>query len=417
MNEKFHTHLKKAGEEMSLTQEQRQRMRGVLHAYMEMKPIRARTHVTSVSTFSWFFSARPIAAVLVLALFASSVGISYAAENALPGDVLYPIKTDVNEPVQGALATTASAKAAWAMSVAGERVQEAATLAAEDKLSTSTQQALQSNFETHADIAAQAIAQQASSSPTASAETAISFQAQLAEYQNVLAQVGSTTMSNTMPLADAIRNEGRRLDAIRAASESRIASTSEAAYATANMQVAAQEQLNTSAQLAQSDSGSLSTSSAQLVSAQLDTASTTISAGEALAAQDATSSALGAFQSALTSTEELGVFLQTSSSIHSHTGLVVGQPQQDPSGGAQGGRQYGGPDHGVHAAWMMNATSTATSTSSNAPQSSATTSTDESVTNVSAQAEVQAPTPSDGSQSVPASSSALPLSLPTPLSL
>ncbi len=97
------------------------------------------------------------------------------------------------------------------------------------------------------------------------------------------------------------------------------------------MAIAARAQLHTSSELARTASKSISTSSAELVAAQLDTASHAIAAGENLTAQNDTPAALGAFQSALRATEKLGVFLQTSSDIHARTGLVVSEPKTSTS--------------------------------------------------------------------------------------
>ena len=325
MNEKLHTHLKKVGEEVSLTQEERARMRRTLYAYMEMKPVRTTApiiSVSTVSTFGSFFMFRPVAAVLVLALFISSTGISYAAEDALPGDVLYPIKTYINEPVQGALAVSASAKAAWAANVAGTRVQEAATLAAEGRLSASTQQQLQADFEQHAQVATNAIAETASSSPDQSTEAAVRFEAQLSEYENVLTQIGTAKNIDVASLTSSIKNERGHIAAIRAQTES-----SDTDYSAATgMGIAARAELDASTKLAHAVSESLSASSAQIVATQLDDASSSISAGDDFAAQSAGTEAINAFQNALATTEKLGVFLNTSSTIHAHTGLVVGEP-------------------------------------------------------------------------------------------
>lgn len=207
MNNKLHEYLKKAGEEISLTHEEREKMRGVLHAYMAMKPIRAPSVAAEPAVFSWFFTLRPVAVVLAFAVFASSAGISYAAEGALPGDLLYPIKTHVNEPVKGALAVSPSAKTAWAMRVAGERIKEATMLAAEGRLNSEHQQELQANFESHARKASENISAQASTSPEASAEIGVRFEAQLSEYERVLTQVGEEKNIAVGTLVSSVRAE------------------------------------------------------------------------------------------------------------------------------------------------------------------------------------------------------------------
>src|SRR3989338_2147554 len=358
MNEKFHNSIKKAGEEISLTNAERVQMRRTLHSYMEMKPLRTSASAP-VMTFGWLFTMRPVAAVLVLAVFVSSAGVSYASENALPGDVLYPIKIRVNEPVKGALAVSASAKTAWAMDVAGERVKEAATLAAEGRLNTKTQDELQVDFERHARQATVAMEENASSSPEVSGEAAVRFEAQLTEYENVLAQIGAAKDVDVVVLTSSVKSERERVAAVRARAESRIASTGKDQAAAERMGIAARAHLDTSVRLARAVSKSLSASSAELVAAQLEDASSTISAGETFAEREAIPDARGAFRKAISATEKLGVFLQTSSDIHARTGLVVGEPRKSKPGKKNEGRD---DSQAVRAASTMNVSATSSTT-------------------------------------------------------
>src|SRR3989344_4614931 len=188
MNEKLHTYIKRAGEN-HLTPHERARMERMLRAYMAMKPIRRAHTPHSVWTFGMLMNTRAVAGMLVVALFISSGGVSYAAEGALPGDFLYAVKTGINEPLQGALAVTQSAKTAWAMEVAGERVKEATTLAAQGRLDTETQGQLETSFSRHAQLAASGIEEQSSISLDIGIEAATRFEAQLGEYQRVLTEV------------------------------------------------------------------------------------------------------------------------------------------------------------------------------------------------------------------------------------
>ncbi len=73
----------------------------------------------------------PAALALVLIV---GVGTSYAAENALPGDVLYPVKIHINENVQGSLAVSQASKAQWNTQLMTRRLEEAETLTAQDRL-------------------------------------------------------------------------------------------------------------------------------------------------------------------------------------------------------------------------------------------------------------------------------------------
>ncbi len=333
MNEELNTYIQKAGADVSLTHEERERMRRTLHAYMEMKPLRSPIkdkEPYAPWNISWIFSSRPVAVVLVGALFASTAGVSYAAQSALPGDVLYPVKTRVNEPVAGALSVSADAKLAWAMSVAGERVKEAATLAAEGRLSSTTQAQLEANFEEHARNATEGITTQASSSPEASAEVAVRFSAQLSEYENVLTQIGAAQGTDVKRLAASVRAQQVRVDGVRARVQERVAAaaTTNTPRSIARMHTAARQQLDVSIALSRAAEGSISTSSAQIVALQLKNASETISAASSTDGKRAAPQAFDTLQDVLSSTEKLGVFLKTSAAIHARTGRVVGEPSQ-----------------------------------------------------------------------------------------
>lgn len=327
MKNDFETLLNKAGGDTSLTHEEKARMRHTLQAYMGMKPLRS-PHTSRAVSFGWLFTMRPVAATLVLALFISSAGISYAAEDALPGDVLYPVKTNINEPIQGALAFSASAKTAWAMDVAGERVKEAATLAAEGRLDEATQQKLQADFEQHATLATENIAK--TSDKESGAEAAVRFEAQLSEYGSVLAQIGGAKGVDTGVLASAVERARGAVEANRIKTESALASAGDAdTLAATRIRIAARAQLDSSAKLALAVSKSLSTSSAELVAIQLENASSSIADGDTLAAGRSIPGAIGAFRTALSATEKIGVFLKTSAAIHTRTGLVIAEPQKE----------------------------------------------------------------------------------------
>ena len=124
MNERFHTLITKSGEDISLSYDERTKMRGMIREYMAMKPLRIQSSPDASpsrmpSPVSWLYSPRFIIAALLLSIGGSSAGISSSAQSALPGDLLYPIKTRVVEPVQGALAISATQKTAWAVAITG----------------------------------------------------------------------------------------------------------------------------------------------------------------------------------------------------------------------------------------------------------------------------------------------------------
>ena len=134
----------------------RERTRALLSEYVKMRPVRVVEPapvpgpLSGVSAFFMRHSMPAFAAVFVLII---GGGTAAAAEGALPGDVLYPIKVHVNEEMRATLATSAKAKADWQVSRAERRLEEAATLALAGKLDDATRAELDTNLDAHVKIA------------------------------------------------------------------------------------------------------------------------------------------------------------------------------------------------------------------------------------------------------------------------
>lgn len=202
----FEDTLKKMGEGISLSHDERAKMDRVIREYVAMKPLpQAHAH-TPILSYSWFsFAHRPIAAALIVVMFFGT-GVSYAAEDALPGDALYAVKTYINEPAKVALATNAEAKAEVQIELAERRIEEAAILAAEGRLDSETEDALAVAFESHAAAVAENLAEADKEDDSASTELASRFENRLAAHENILLEVESDDGSvHTSRLADAIR--------------------------------------------------------------------------------------------------------------------------------------------------------------------------------------------------------------------
>jgi hypothetical protein len=135
--EQFHT----KGQEIRMSDAERSRVYSALQAKM------AEGSAVASPYWSPFFS-RGLAA-LGLVLFISG-GTAYAAEGALPGDLLYPVKVGAVEPVEGALAFSDEAKAGWNARVATARLDEAQALAEKGALTAATSDELAASFNEHA---------------------------------------------------------------------------------------------------------------------------------------------------------------------------------------------------------------------------------------------------------------------------
>ncbi len=113
--------------QIQLQTDEKSSLRHRLEAYQHMRPISSE-HIGFVSAFQRvFFRGSPmIAFSLLLCLF---VGLSYQAEGALPGNLLYPVKVDFTEHVRDALTFSDEDHIDWDIQKAERRQQEDELLA------------------------------------------------------------------------------------------------------------------------------------------------------------------------------------------------------------------------------------------------------------------------------------------------
>jgi hypothetical protein len=116
---------------LTLSKREKEEMKENLIQHMEAQPTPYIQSQQSVSIFNILW-ARP--AMVVAALVFVIGGISYAAEGSLPGDFLYVVKTELNENVRGAVATSPQAKVEWETQIAKRRIDEVSALISEDRL-------------------------------------------------------------------------------------------------------------------------------------------------------------------------------------------------------------------------------------------------------------------------------------------
>lgn len=155
-NEKIvRARLSSAFQKVQMDDAAKARTRALLQEYMEMQPIRtgAPVQTAHLSLFSSMVSitgrgyAVPITAVVLI--FGLTAGTAFAAEGALPGDTLYPIKVHITEEARGILATTPKAQAEWEIERTSRRLEEASTLAVEGNLTSANQAEIETNLAEH----------------------------------------------------------------------------------------------------------------------------------------------------------------------------------------------------------------------------------------------------------------------------
>jgi hypothetical protein len=223
----FTEQLKRAAEDVRLTSAEKDVMRATLRAAM-----RADTPVPSPLHF-----VLPRVATLALTLvFVVGGGTAYAAQGALPGDTLYPVKRALNERVEAVFALSEMAKIKLDARLAARRLAEASALSREGRLSEETEQELAADFDKHAGDVLQSLAEDEARDPVEIRTLAASFEDELLAYEGPTpapvaeAARGATLMMAAMfadeksagveaperPLSASVRAARERLESVRA---------------------------------------------------------------------------------------------------------------------------------------------------------------------------------------------------------
>lgn len=107
-----------------------------------------RTLRTSLVSPFW---ARPVfynySFGVLLLLFVVGGGASLSAERAVPGDLLYPLKTKVNEPLRGAVIINQVRKIDWESEKIERRLEEAEVLSGQEDISEKNLQEIEKNID------------------------------------------------------------------------------------------------------------------------------------------------------------------------------------------------------------------------------------------------------------------------------
>lgn len=138
----------------------------------------------------WLFSLRQVAALSFAVALLLGSGISYAAESALPGQVLYTVKVHMNERVRGSLARSSRSRAHWQVRLAERRLEEGEALAARGHLTTEIRESIRVRFRDHAQqVALHLDSLLSAEQMETAAEVSADFEAALHAHETVIARI------------------------------------------------------------------------------------------------------------------------------------------------------------------------------------------------------------------------------------
>ncbi|OGI87782.1 hypothetical protein A2995_00695 [Candidatus Nomurabacteria bacterium RIFCSPLOWO2_01_FULL_33_24] len=144
-----------------LQEDEKTLIKGRLLSFMEKNPAPINSpffikspYFISSKLFNFSLIKKPMRIIMVTSLVITLLtggSFSYAAEQSLPGDALYPIKVEINEEIRGIFISGSKEKAIWEIERTERRLQEAAELVLKDKMTSSASEKINNQLDKHAD--------------------------------------------------------------------------------------------------------------------------------------------------------------------------------------------------------------------------------------------------------------------------
>lgn len=197
---------------VQLSSAEKSRVRNNLVNFIDKNPVRntndGRLQYTKAvkSPFNNLFLLLTNYKIMPLALIALLFvggGVSFAAQGSLPGDVLYPIKVNINEKVETVLNVSSEAKAGLEVRLAERRLEEAEKLTSREDLNEETKEEIKARFDEHASRADQRITAMIETNPSVALDVVSRFETSLKAHESVLAKLDTKTEADATRTASA----------------------------------------------------------------------------------------------------------------------------------------------------------------------------------------------------------------------
>jgi hypothetical protein len=196
---RFSEQFKKKSDSIRLRASERSELRDRLTSYMEYHPLPAELKTakkTSSGKQSFGLVSEPFRAISINMTYVRGfagvfailmvVGVPIVAETAVPGDMLYAVKTNITEEVRASLTLSPYAKVEWETTRLERRVAEARLLANEGKLTPETEATVAQAVQGHTDAANKEIAVMRETDEDGAAMAEITFASAMSVQSEVL---------------------------------------------------------------------------------------------------------------------------------------------------------------------------------------------------------------------------------------
>ena len=206
---RFSEQFKKKSDSIRMRASERRELRARIVSYMEYHPVVDATSATKRKRAEGIIS-EPFKAILINMTYVRSfagvfalflvVGVPFIAERSVPGDILYPVKIQLNEEVRSTLSLSPYAKVEWETQRLERRIAEARLLADEGKLTQAIEAEVAQAVKDHTTAAQKGIETMRESDSDGAAIAEITFASALAVQSEVLeGQVANDEANQTNP--------------------------------------------------------------------------------------------------------------------------------------------------------------------------------------------------------------------------
>ncbi|RJQ37139.1 hypothetical protein C4552_01365 [Candidatus Parcubacteria bacterium] len=321
---------------LHLTRAERLAMRAELEAFMKLYPARRsrgfqdywRGVVSAVSPIVRISRSPRLAGAIVVAIFmVAAGGASYAAEGALPGDLLYPVKVHINEEIRAAAVFNSERRAEWEAERLARRLQEAEELAAAGNLGDQARLEIEERLQAHAErIRAHVAKLEASGKFDVAANVSTGVETSLGIHERILATVvaSSTMTGGTEPLVTSLRARYQAAATAREEVERRISANTALGTAAQGRIGAADEKIRETRARLEDKRSKFSDAVAARAVARLDLAGRTLADARTKFAADDFSSAFRLAQQAYRIAQEAEILINARSSLSVRLDVDIG---------------------------------------------------------------------------------------------
>lgn len=256
----------------------------------------------------------PLALLLVILV---GGGVSVAADSALPGEALYPVKVSINENARAFIAFSDEAKASLAAELAAKRLEEAETLASRAEFSAEVRTRIEENFKRHAEAVSDRVARlKAEGNASAAADVESNFETSLRTHERILARLSAEGEAGVFtPILASVRARLSEAESERISAEATIRSSPDIQAAAEGKLKAAQNVITEARRFFSEERARVDAEAAAEADLKLRAAETALVQGKAKLEAESYADAFGFFQNALRLAQEAKTSVAIMSSL------------------------------------------------------------------------------------------------------